>query len=161
MVELLANSGGRRLLDRALDEGAVGGHTKLLLVVMCRRGNKSRVCFMSIGRMSGETGISSSSVKRHLKELVSLGIIELVATSTDAFRPRRYRLYPHGGPGDPPGGSLWTAGPAHAGPRNPNPNPKRNPAPVDHPGAEARSGSSRQLGSITSDLIAKVKKPRG
>jgi DNA-binding MarR family transcriptional regulator len=74
-----------RLLDRALDEALVGGLEKLVLIVMCRRGNRSGVCFMSVKRLAEEAGISVSSVKRSLKRLRAAGLVVAVDLATDGY----------------------------------------------------------------------------
>ena len=140
-----------RILDRAFDETRVTGITKLVFLTMCRRGNRSGMCFMAVGRIVSEAGVSESTVKRILKELAAKRLVEPVATSTDCYRPRRYRLYPQEGAPEPHSRSERAFNGVLTGPRNLKQNPKKNLDACVRP--RTQGSSVRTIGSIAAGLI--------
>lgn len=65
----------RRLLDQAFDDSGITGNVKLVFLVMCRRGNASGLCFMSINSIVEACGISRSTVTRSISKLRDSGRI--------------------------------------------------------------------------------------
>lgn len=81
-----------RLLDRALDIHVGSVRTKMVLVVMARRGNKSGICFMSQKSIAYEANCSVKSVERAIKELVGRGLIFERKNARRSRRTKTYRL---------------------------------------------------------------------
>lgn len=79
-----------RRLDQALDVQVGRALTKMVLVIMARKGNASGLCYMSQKLIAYEANCSIKSVERAIKELVGRGL--LVETS---YRPmsRRTKTY--------------------------------------------------------------------
>lgn len=74
-----------RLLDWAFDQDTDKSIQKLVLIVMCRRGNKHHECYMSYARIAKECSSSIRTVSRAIDELLQQGFIKVLK------RPNRFR----------------------------------------------------------------------
>ncbi len=79
-------------LNWALDQELNSSSAKLVLVVMARRGNFSRVCFMSQGQIAKEACCSISTVGRHIRELKKLGFIREITVPNRMRCTRHYQF---------------------------------------------------------------------
>lgn len=114
-----------RLLDRAFDDRGVGARNHHVLLIMSRKANTTGLCFMSIDRISGETGRSSSTVSRAISELEDLGrLVEVEGKKGRATRT--FRVIPGGKTGlsDASDRAISTG---QIDPQNPKWNHKENP----------------------------------
>lgn len=79
-----------RYLDWALDIQVGSPRTKLVLIVMARRGNRSGYCFMSQKSIAHEANCSIKSVERAIKELKGR---DLLMEIKEVHRSRRTKTY--------------------------------------------------------------------
>lgn len=82
----------KRPMECALDATVSSARTKMVLVVMARRGNQSGICFMSQRSIASEANCSVKSVERAIKELIGRGLIEEVFPRSRSRRSKTYWL---------------------------------------------------------------------
>lgn len=149
------NVSPRRILDRAFDDGAIGGNEKLVFLVMCRRGNATGSSFMSIETLVKECGVSRSTVTRSLASLRKKMRI-IAAGRRPHTSTNRYQLNPSAQI-DPLSASKRPISSGQDDLQNLNANQKENPAqPPQCWQSSPRSCSTVPIGSASSRIIKKL-----
>lgn len=81
-----------RPLDAALDIQVGDARTKLVLIIMARRGNRSGFCYMSQKSIAYEANCSITSVARAIKALIGRGLLEEHTRARGSRKTKTYRL---------------------------------------------------------------------
>lgn len=86
------NSGWAAIPNWLLRDGGVSRNAKMLYLHLSSRVDERGISFPSQARLADEMGVSIPTVKRTLRELVKVGVIEVRTVRTETGRRNHYRL---------------------------------------------------------------------
>lgn len=138
-------------LSQAFEDIGIKGSEKLVFLIMCRRGNSSGVCYMSIDKIRLETGLSRSAITRSIGRLRKAGRL-IRKTSKNKISTWTYSLHPQS-QSDLPVRSNRVGGSSQNDVQNLKLNQNKNPSlPVDKSVNSHRRNRALPIGDLTKEF---------